>query len=77
MKSLIPKYTYRGMESKLPSAGDKVGVAHPGKSACYSGGELPPRALQSKSDAQPSAQPDESAQNNSPKSPNAFPTTDG
>lgn len=57
MKSLIPKYSYRGMDSLLPSLGDKVGVAHPSKSACYSGGDFPPGAKPKRS-TEPSETPD-------------------
>ena len=68
MKSLIPKYSYRGMDSKLPSLGDKVGVAHPSKSACYSGGDLPPGT--------PKAKPDKPDTEPAPKSEGALPIKD-
>jgi hypothetical protein len=63
MRSLIPKYSYRGMGSKLPSLGDKVGVAHPSKSACYSGGDLPPGTPKAKLDQ---TKPDTSSDNTVP-----------
>ncbi len=57
MKSLIPKYSYRGMDRKLPSSGDKVGVAYQSKNACYSGGDLP-LGVKPKRNTEPSETPD-------------------